>query len=80
MTIGGNIKMLELEDFEPLTIGKFQDLELNAPAFQAGKIDVCRKFYNYNKDILVEPIFVRNSDYCMIVSKNDPEDDLTYID
>ena len=38
-------------------------------------------FYDYNKDILIDPVFVRNSDYCMIVSKNDPEDtNLTYID
>lgn len=48
---------------------------------QAGEIDVCRKFYDYNKNILIDPAFVRNSDYCMIVAKNDPEDtNLTYID
>ena len=74
-------KMLTLEDFEPLTIEEFQQLKLNATTYQAGEIDVCRKFYDYNKDILIDPVFVRNSDYCMIVSKNDPEDtNLTYID
>lgn len=73
--------MLMLEDFEPLTIGEFQQLKLNAPTFQAGEIDACRKFYDYNKNVLIAPAFVRNSDYCMIVAKNDPEDtNLTYID
>lgn len=73
--------MLMLEDFEPLTIGEFQQLKLNAPTFQAGEIDACRKFYDYNKNDLIAPAFVRNSDYCMIVAKNDPEDtNLTYID
>lgn len=73
--------MLVLEDFEPLNIEEFQQLKLNAPTFQAGEIGVCRKFYDYNKDVLIDPAFVRNSDYCMIVAKNDPEDtNLTYID
>lgn len=73
--------MLVLEDFEPISTSELQQLELNAPTFQAGEIDVCRKFYDYNKDVLTNPAFVRNSDYCMIVAKNDPEDtNLTYID
>lgn len=73
--------MLMLEDFEPLTIGEFQQLKLNAPTFQAGEIDACRKFYDYNKNVLIAPVFVRNKDYCMIISKNEPEDEnLTYID
>lgn len=73
--------MLMLEDFEPLTIGEFQQLKLNAPVFQAGDINVCRKFHEYNKELLIDPAFVRNSDYCMIVAKNDSEDtNLTYID
>lgn len=73
--------MLVLEDFEPLNIEEFQQLKLNAPTFQTGEIDVCRKFYDYNKDVLIDPSFVRNSDYCMIVAKNDPEDtNLTYIE
>lgn len=73
--------MLTLEDFEPLTIEEFQQLKLDAATYQAGEIDVCRKFYDYNKDVLIAPAFVRNSDYCMIVAKNDPEDtNLTHID
>lgn len=73
--------MLVLEDFEPLTIEEFQDLKLNAPTFQAGDINVCRKFYEYNKEILIDPVFVRNSIYCMIIAKNETEDEnLTFID
>lgn len=73
--------MLVLEDFEPLTTEEFQDLKMNASTFQAGDIDVCRKFYEYNEELLIDPIFVRNSDYCMIASKNNPDDEnLTYID
>lgn len=73
--------MLVLEDFEPLTTEEFQDLKMNASTFQTGDIYVCRKFYEYNEELLIDPIFVRNSDYCMIVSKNEPDDEnLTYID
>ena len=73
--------MLTLEDFEPIATGEFQELKLNAPVFQAGDINVCRKFYEYNKELLIDPVFVRNIDYCMIISKNEPEgENLTYID
>lgn len=55
--------MLTLEDFEPIATGEFQELKLNAPVFQAGDINVCRKFYEYNKEILIDPVFVRNRNY-----------------
>ena len=73
--------MLTLEDFESIATGKFQQLKLNSPVFQAGDINVCRKFYEYNKEILIDPVFVRNRDYCMIIAKNEREDEnLTFID
>lgn len=73
--------MLTLEDFEPIATGEFQELKLNAPVFQAGDINVCRKFYEYNKEILIDPVFVRNRNYCMIIAKNETEDEnLTFID